>query len=82
MTARLRKTRKARGNVTMGYGRVGKHRKHPSGRGNAGGLLHHRIHYFKYHPGYFGKKGIRVLREHKNRTYQQSVNIDKLCWIC
>merc|ERR1712083_614407 len=24
----------------MGYGRVGKHRKHPGGRGNAGGQLH------------------------------------------
>ena len=27
----------------MGYGRVGKHRKHCGGRGNAGGLTHHRI---------------------------------------
>jgi large subunit ribosomal protein L27Ae len=27
----------------MGYGRVGKHRKHPGGRGNAGGQHHHRI---------------------------------------
>ena len=77
MTARLRKTRKARGNVTMGYGRVGKHRKHPSGRGNAGGLLHHRIHFYKYHPGYFGKKGIRVIRWHKNRDYSQQINIDE-----
>jgi len=32
-----------RGNVQMGHGRVGKHRKHPSGRGNAGGQHHHRI---------------------------------------
>jgi large subunit ribosomal protein L27Ae len=34
---------------------VGKHRKHPSGRGNAGGQHHHRILFDKYHPGYFGK---------------------------
>lgn len=27
----------------MGHGRVGKHRKHPGGRGMAGGLTHHRI---------------------------------------
>jgi len=33
----------------------GKHRKHPGGRGNAGGLHHHRINFDKYHPGYFGK---------------------------
>ena len=43
MTTRLRKTRKLRGEVCMGYGRVGKHRKHPGGRGNAGGQHHHRI---------------------------------------
>ena len=55
MTAHLRKTRKLRGHVTFGYGRVGKHRKHPGGRGNAGGIHHHRIVIEKYHPGYFGK---------------------------
>merc|ERR1712086_560790 len=59
MVARLRKTRKMRGDVSMGAGRVGRHRKHPSGRGNAGGMHHHRINFEKYHPGYFGKKGQR-----------------------
>lgn len=34
---------------------IGKHRKHPGGRGNAGGMHHHRINFDKYHPGYFGK---------------------------
>lgn len=34
---------------------LGKHRKHPGGRGNAGGMHHHRINFDKYHPGYFGK---------------------------
>jgi len=29
MTARLKKTRKLRGHVSHGHGRVGKHRKHP-----------------------------------------------------
>ena len=78
MAARDRKTRKLRGHVSHGYGRVGKHRKHVSGRGNAGGEQHHRINMWKYHPGYFGKKGIRVFRLHKNREYCKSVNIDKL----
>jgi large subunit ribosomal protein L27Ae len=27
----------------MGHGRVGKHRKHPAGRGLAGGMHHQRI---------------------------------------
>uniref|UniRef100_A0A669F2M3 Uncharacterized protein n=2 Tax=Euteleostomi TaxID=117571 RepID=A0A669F2M3_ORENI len=30
-----------------GHGRVGKHRKHPGGRGNAGGMHHHRINFDK-----------------------------------
>jgi large subunit ribosomal protein L27Ae len=46
---------KKRGHVTGGHGRVGKHRTHPGGRGNAGGQHHHRILMDKYHPGYFGK---------------------------
>jgi len=54
-----KKYRKLRGHVSAGHGRVGKHRKHHSGRGNAGGLLHHRINFDKYHPGYFGKIGMR-----------------------
>ncbi|KAF5746565.1 60S ribosomal protein L27A [Tripterygium wilfordii] len=55
MTTRLRKNRKKRGHVSAGHGRIGKHRKHPGGRGNAGGMHHHRIMFDKYHPGYFGK---------------------------
>ena len=78
MTARLRSTRKLRGHVSHGHGRVGKHRKHSSGRGHAGGAHHHRINMFKYHPGHFGKKGIRVFRLHKNRVWEKAINLDKL----
>lgn len=53
--AQLKHNRKKRGHVSAGHGRVGKHRKHPSGRGNAGGQHHQRINFDKYHPGYFGK---------------------------
>ena len=28
--------------MSHGHGRIGKHRKHPGGRGNAGGQHHHR----------------------------------------
>merc|ERR1712159_106347 len=45
MTARLKKTRKARGNVSHGKGRIGKHRKHPGGRGNSGGQHHPTINF-------------------------------------
>ncbi|KAB8293304.1 hypothetical protein EYC80_007633 [Monilinia laxa] len=55
MPTHLSKTRKHRGHVSAGKGRVGKHRKHPGGRGLAGGQHHHRTNMDKYHPGYFGK---------------------------
>ncbi|GFS43866.1 ribosomal protein L18e/L15 superfamily protein [Actinidia rufa] len=50
MTTRFRKNRKKRGHVSAGHGRISKHRKHPGGRGNAGGMHHHRILFDKYHP--------------------------------
>eukprot|EP00743_Colponemidia_sp_Colp-15_P000020 GILK01000027.1.p1 GENE.GILK01000027.1~~GILK01000027.1.p1 ORF type:complete len:158 (-),score=22.81 GILK01000027.1:92-535(-) len=78
MTATLKKTRKKRGHVSMGYGRIGKHRKHPGGRGNAGGQHHHRILMDKYHPGYFGKVGMRHFHMHKNHFHCPTVNVEKL----
>lgn len=42
MPTRFSNTRKHRGHVSAGKGRVGKHRKHPGGRGLAGGMQHHR----------------------------------------
>ncbi|XP_028591182.2 large ribosomal subunit protein uL15-like isoform X1 [Podarcis muralis] len=78
MPSRLRKTRKLRGHVSHGHGRIGKHRKHPGGRGNAGGLHHHRINFDKYHPGYFGKVGMRHYHLKKNQHFCPTVNLDKL----
>eukprot|EP00448_Togula_jolla_P019403 CAMPEP_0170590222 /NCGR_PEP_ID=MMETSP0224-20130122/11755_1 /TAXON_ID=285029 /ORGANISM="Togula jolla, Strain CCCM 725" /LENGTH=145 /DNA_ID=CAMNT_0010914005 /DNA_START=66 /DNA_END=503 /DNA_ORIENTATION=- len=59
MTTRFKKHRHLRGHISAGHGRIGKHRKHPGGCGNAGGQHHHRINFDKYHPGYFGKVGMR-----------------------
>uniref|UniRef100_A0AC34QFJ6 Large ribosomal subunit protein uL15 n=1 Tax=Panagrolaimus sp. JU765 TaxID=591449 RepID=A0AC34QFJ6_9BILA len=78
MAHRLRKTRKLRGHVSHGHGRIGKHRKHPGGRGNAGGMHHHRINFDKYHPGYFGKVGMRNYHEKKNAKFSPIINLDKL----
>ena len=47
--------------MSAGHGRVGKHRCHPGGRGNAGGQHHHRILMDKFHPGYFGKVMIYIV---------------------
>lgn len=78
MPTRLSKNRKKRGHVSAGHGRIGKHRKHPGGRGNAGGQHHHRTLFDKYHPGYFGKCGMRQFRVQRNRSHCPTVNIDKL----
>ncbi|XP_008786699.1 60S ribosomal protein L27a-3-like [Phoenix dactylifera] len=78
MTTRFKKNRKKRGHVSAGHGRIGKHRKHPGGRGNAGGMHHHRILFDKYHPGYFGKVGMRYFHRLRNKFYCPTVNVDRL----
>uniref|UniRef100_UPI00358E88D7 large ribosomal subunit protein uL15 n=1 Tax=Myxine glutinosa TaxID=7769 RepID=UPI00358E88D7 len=78
MVKKLKKTRKLRGHVSHGHGRVGKARKHPGGRGNAGGLHHHRINFDKYHPGYFGKVGMRRYHLKRNQKFCPVLNLDRL----
>ncbi|KAI9801669.1 MAG: 60S ribosomal protein L28 [Piccolia ochrophora] len=78
MPTRKTKTRKLRGHVSAGHGRVGKHRKHPGGRGMAGGAHHHRTNIDKYHPGYFGKVGMRYFHKMQNGFWRPVVNLDKL----
>ena len=71
MTTRNKKTRKMRGKVSHGQGRIGKHRKggDRGGRGLAGGQHHHRINFDKYHPGYFGKVGMRHFNKDNNPRF-------------
>merc|ERR1712024_183091 len=78
MPTHARKTRKMRGQVSHGHGRIGKHRKHPGGRGLAGGQHHHRINFDKYHPGYFGKVGMRHFHLKRNKYFCPTVNLDSL----
>ncbi|XP_067013525.1 large ribosomal subunit protein uL15 [Anabrus simplex] len=78
MSTHKKKTRKLRGHVSHGHGRIGKHRKHPGGRGNAGGMHHHRINFDKYHPGYFGKLGMRNYHLRRNTKWCPTINLDKL----
>mmetsp|Transcript_11539 Transcript_11539/g.28791 ORF Transcript_11539/g.28791 Transcript_11539/m.28791 type:complete len:173 (-) Transcript_11539:3039-3557(-) len=73
-----KKTRKRRGHVSCGHGRIGKHRKHPGGRGNAGGQHHHKILFDKYHPGYFGKTGMRKFNKKKSQSFFPAINLDKV----
>ncbi|GAB1205703.1 ATP-dependent DNA helicase chl1 [Aspergillus pseudonomiae] len=67
-----------RGHVSAGYGRIGKHRKHPGGRGMAGGQHHHRTNLDKYHPGYFGKVGMRYFHKTNQQFWKPVINLDKL----
>merc|ERR1712187_208404 len=78
MPTHARKTRKMRGQVSHGHGRIGKHRKHPGGRGPAGGQHHHRPNFDKYHPGYFGKVGMRHFHLKRNQYFCPTVNLDSL----
>ena len=78
MTHSKRNTRKLRGHESHGHGRVGKHRKHPGGRGMAGAEHHHRINVFKYHPGHIGKHGMRHFHLLKNRYHCPTINLSKL----
>ena len=78
MPARLKKTRKMRAHVSHGHGRVGKHRKSPGGRGLAGGMHHERTLMNKYHPGYYGKLGMRTFHMQRNWKFCPTVNTDKL----
>ncbi|KAJ4551006.1 60S ribosomal protein L28 [Exophiala dermatitidis] len=78
MPTRLTKTRKHRGHVSAGHGRVGKHRKHPCGSGRSGGQQKHRTNMDKYHPGYFGKVGMRHFHLLRNHYWKPTINLDKL----
>ena len=62
----------------MGYGRIGNHHKHPGGRGMAGSKHHHKTWVNRYHPGYFGKRGMRNYHVIKNRTWCPAINCDEL----
>ena len=78
MTTSLKKNRKKRGHVSAGHGRVGKHRKHPAGRGNAGGFHHQRTWFDQNHPGYFGKCGQRYFHKTKQQFHKPSINLERL----
>merc|ERR1711870_58012 len=75
MPTRKTQTRKHRGHVSAGGGRVGKNRKHPGGRGLAGGQHHLRTNMDKYHPGYFGKVGMRYFHKQQNHFWKPVINL-------
>jgi hypothetical protein len=45
----------------------------------AGGQHHHRTNMDKYHPGYFGKVGMRYFHKQGNHFWKPVINLDKVC---
>mmetsp|Transcript_8464 Transcript_8464/g.1166 ORF Transcript_8464/g.1166 Transcript_8464/m.1166 type:complete len:86 (+) Transcript_8464:59-316(+) len=78
MVTRFKSSRKKRGHVSCGHGRIGRHRKHPGGRGNAGVKHHHRILFDRFHPGYLGKVGMRRFHLKKSQVWCPNINLDML----
>lgn len=44
----------------------------------AGGQHHHRTNIDKYHPGYFGKVGMRYFHKTQNQYWKPVINLDKV----
>jgi large subunit ribosomal protein L27Ae len=44
----------------------------------AGGQHHHRINMTKYHPGYFGKVGMKTYKLSKNSKWCPVINVESL----
>ncbi|KAK6997019.1 hypothetical protein R3P38DRAFT_2635065 [Favolaschia claudopus] len=80
MSTHLFKTRKHRGHVSAGHGRVGKHRKHLGGRGLAGGQHHHRSVSCFFHPASsFVHPQHTMTAHHRRRQAMESQSHRKVC---
>lgn len=44
----------------------------------AGGQHHHRTNLDKYHPGYFGKVGMRYFHKQQNHFWRPVINVERL----
>lgn len=44
----------------------------------AGGQHHHQTNLDKYHPGYFGKVGMRYFHKLQNQFWKPVINLDKV----
>lgn len=78
MVDKAKKSRKLRGKVSHGYGRTNKHRKHSGGRGKCGGLKFMKTWFMRYHPDYFGKRGMTFYHIKKNAEYAKQISASKI----
>lgn len=47
----------------------------------AGGQHHHRTNIDKFHPGYFGKVGMRYFHKTNQQFWKPTINVDKVRYI-
>jgi large subunit ribosomal protein L27Ae len=47
----------------------------------AGGQHHHRTNLDKYHPGYFGKVGMRYFHKLQNQFWKPVINLEKVSFL-
>merc|ERR1711974_505462 len=62
------KSRNLRGHISHGHGRAGK----------CGGLKHLKTNFTKYHPDYFGKKGMNIFHRKKNLNFTRTVSVNRI----
>ncbi|OQS54566.1 RPL27A [Ecytonucleospora hepatopenaei] len=78
MSDRVKSSRKLRGKVAHGYGRTNKHRKHSGGRGKCGAFKFMKTWYTRYHPDFFGKKGMNMFHIKKNANYRKQISLARI----
>ncbi|KAL6122845.1 ribosomal prt L27A [Nucleospora cyclopteri] len=78
MSDQKKKSRKLRGKIAHGYGRTNKHRKHSGGRGKCGGLKFMKTWFQRYHPDYFGKRGMKDYHIKKNAEWKRQISASSL----
>lgn len=78
MSDKNKKSRKLRGKVAHGYGRTNKHRKHSGGRGKCGAFKFMKTWYTRYHPDFFGKKGMNIYHIKKNAEIQRQISLARI----
>ncbi|ORD95087.1 ribosomal prt L27A [Enterospora canceri] len=78
MCQKQKASRRLRGKVSHGYGRTNKHRKHSGGRGKCGAFKFMKTWYMRYHPDFFGKKGMNIYHVKKNAEWARWMPLSRV----
>ena len=78
MADKVKHSRKLRGKCSHGYGRTNKHRKHSGGRGKCGAFKFMKTWYTRYHPDFFGKRGMNFYHIKKNAEIKKQISLARV----